>query len=59
MSWILYVWIGFAGAHSTIIEHGPFKTERECRDSGIKALTELSHSENRVRIRYVCLSKQS
>lgn len=33
MTWILYIWIGYQG-HTTMTEHGSFKTKEECIEVG-------------------------
>ena len=46
MSWVLFIWIGYAGSHSTITQHGPFKFESDCKSVGEKMVNELTGVRN-------------
>lgn len=55
MSWVLFVWIGYAGSHSVIVQHGPFNSEKDCQFVGEKMVQELSG--NRSSGRFSCAPK--
>lgn len=55
MTWVLYIWIGYAGAHSTMTMHGEFKTEQKCQEVGAFV---ASKNIERARINYLCVAKE-
>jgi hypothetical protein len=56
MSWVLFVWIGYAGSHSIVIEHGPFKLESDCKIIGEKMVNDLA--KERAKGTFSCVPKE-
>lgn len=53
MTWVLYIWIGYMGNHSTMTMHGEFKTEQKCQEVG-NALAKPSYTITR----FYCVPKE-
>ena len=55
MSWILYIFVGYAGSHSTMTTHGAFRTNQDCEVAGRMAASKQIH---RARIEFLCVPKE-
>lgn len=53
MSWVLYIWIGYAGSHSTMTYHAEFRTEQGCVDAG-----KFIKPFDRTRVGFLCIPKE-
>lgn len=56
MSWVLYLWIGYAGYHSTMTFHAEFKTEQKCQEAGQLFLKQQQQSN--ARHSFYCIPKE-